>query len=380
MKIAITTPVTTNDDNKRTKIALFHSSFFGRGVARIRLNLAEGLLARGYDVDLVVANAKGEMRGSVPNGARVVDLEAPRLLAALPGFYRYIRSEQPNAIISAEDHVNSVALLARKLARSDVPISVSSHVLHSHTASKPRTSLDHWLRYAVRWTYPWATSVIAVSDGLGDDMAATTGLPRDMIRTVYNPVVSPSMLALAEADCPHPWLETPDISVVLAVGRLTVLKNFDKLIRAIAAIREIRPIRLLILGDGHMKDDLQSLIDMLELRDTVELCGYVENPFAYMRRASLLALCSEREGLPGVLIQAMGCGCPVVSTDCPHGPREILDHGTYGPLTPVGDVAALSQAIARTLDCPLPSETLRERAELFAVNRIIDTYREILSF
>lgn len=362
------------------RIALFLASFFGRGVARIRINLCEELLARGYQVDLVVANGTGALRDNVPAGVNLIDLKASRLIAALPGYLRYIRDVKPDAIISAQDHVNVVALIARRLARSDVPISVSVHNLHRLEASRSPASRGYWMQYFVRWTYPWATARVAVSSGLGDDMAETTGLPRDSITTVFNPVVTQTMLDQSRADCPHPWLEDGQPPVIIGVGQLTFQKDFETLIRAFDRVRKERDVRLMILGTGFREEALHQFTAEMGLDDVVKFTGYVDNPFVYMRRASLFVLSSIHEGLPGVLIQAMACGCPVVSTDCPHGPKEILRDGAYGPLVPIKDDAALARAMVATLDSPTPSEILETRARDFEIGHIVDQYAELLGF
>ncbi len=364
----------------KKRIALFLASFFGRGVARIRINLCEELLSRGYQVDLVVANGTGALRDNVPAGVNLIDLKASRLIAALPGYLRYIRDVKPDAIISAQDHVNIVALIAWRLARSDVPISVSVHNLHRLEASRSAISRGYWMQYFVRWIYPWATARVAVSSGLGDDMAETTGLPRDSITTVFNPVVTQTMLDQSRADCPHPWLEDGQPPVIIGVGQLTFQKDFETLIRAFDRVRKERDVRLMILGTGFREEALHQFTAEMGLDDVVKFTGYVDNPFVYMRRASLFVLSSIHEGLPGVLIQAMACGCPVVSTDCPHGPKEILRDGAYGPLVPIKDDTALARAMIATLDSPTPSEILETRSRDFEIGHIVDQYAELLGF
>lgn len=363
------------------RVALFLASFFGRGVARVRINLCDALLAEGYEVDLVVANGVGELRDSVPEGVNLIDLRASRLIMALPGFYRYIRDRRPAAIISAQDHVNVVALLARKLARSDVPISVSVHNLHTIEANRAWYRRGSWMKYFIRFTYPWATVRVSVSSGLGDVMAETTGLPRDTITTIFNPIVTPRMLENAGAPSPHPWFEDGGAPVILGVGRMTYQKDFSNLIHAVRQVRQTRDVRLMILGSGFLEDDLKSLVAELGMQDVVAIPGYVDNPFAYMSRADLYVLSSVHEGLPGTLIQAMACGCPVVSTDCPHGPREILDAGAYGPLVPIKDSEALAGAIIEALDAPKATpDQLRQRAMQFEASEILSQYRAHLGF
>lgn len=361
-------------------VALFMSSFFGRGVARVRLNMAEGLLARGYSVDLVVANGIGDLADLVPEGVRVFDLESPRLIRALPGFVRYLRDHSPRVVISAEDHVNLVALIARRLVGSRVPISVSCHVLHSLSVDAPLLSRRGWTRSLIRMLYPWATARIAVSTGMADEMAEHTGLPRQSIDVLYNAIVTPGMEVQAAAECPHPWLRAGEPPVVLGVGRLRPGKGFDVLLQAFTEVRRVQPLRLVVLGEGGQRERLLALANELGVADDFDLPGHVPNPYAYMSRASLFVLSSSFEGLPGVLIQALACGCPVVSTDCRHGPREILLDGEVGPLVPVGDAPAMQKAMKKILDAPPDRASLRDRGQRFEVGRILDEYSERLGF
>ena len=166
--------------------------------------------------------------------------------------------------------------------------------------------------------------------------------------------------------------------VLLAAGRFTGQKDYPNMIRAFAKVRAERPARLMILGEGKQRAELEALIAELGVADDVALPGFVDNPFMYMSRASLFVLASKWEGLPGVLIQAMACGCPVVSTDCPSGPREILEGGKYGPLVEVGDVQGLADAILRTLESSVPSAELKARAADFSLESICDEYLNLL--
>jgi glycosyltransferase involved in cell wall biosynthesis len=237
-----------------------------------------------------------------------------------------------------------------------------------------------YLPALLRRAYPMADAVVAVSDGVADHLARTTGLPRAAIRTIHNPVVGPDLPALAAEPVDHPWFRPGGPPVVLGVGRLVAQKDFPTLLRAFAAVRRRRPARLVILGEGTAaaRGALRSLAAELGCADDVDLLGFVANPFAYMARASAFALSSLHEGLPGVLIQAMACGCPVVSTDCPSGPAEILDGGRYGELVPVGDAEALGEVVLRALAAPPERDLLTARADLFSVDRAAARYEALL--
>jgi glycosyltransferase involved in cell wall biosynthesis len=230
------------------------------------------------------------------------------------------------------------------------------------------------LPWLARRFYPWADTVVAVSAGVADDLAECIGLSRARITVIPNPVVSDDLDALAGAAVEHPWLAPGQPPVLLAAGRLTAQKDFPTLLRAFARLVPRRDLRLVILGEGPDRAALMADIETLGLAERVDLPGFDDNPFRWMSRARLFLLSSAWEGLPGVLIQAMACGTPVVSTDCPSGPREVLDDGRFGPLVPVGNAQALAAAIEQTLDAPLPAAALQERAAQYRVAPVTRRY------
>jgi len=203
-----------------------------------------------------------------------------------------------------------------------------------------------------RTCYPWAARVVAVSRGAADDLARTSGFPREQIHVIYNPVITPSVVALARQKPGHPWLACPGPPVILGVGRLTRQKDFPTLLRAFAEVRRVRPARLIILGEGEERAALEALAGELGVANDVMLPGFITDAVTYMAASALFVLSSAWEGLPTVLIEALAAGTRVVSTDCPSGPREILQDGRLGALVPVGDVIALAEAMRQALDQP----------------------------
>jgi glycosyltransferase involved in cell wall biosynthesis len=230
----------------------------------------------------------------------------------------------------------------------------------------------------LRHFYPEADAIACVSRGVADDVARVTGMPRERIQTTYSPIVSRQLAGRTAGEAPHEWLEPGAPPLVLGVGKLKPQKRFDTLLRGFARLRAARSVRLVILGAGHERRSLLSLARSLGVADDVALPGFTRDPFAWMQRAAVFVLSSAWEGLPSVLIQAMACGCPVVSTDCPHGPAEILEGGVHGPLVPVGDHAALAHAIAQVLDQPPAAEGLRRRADAFGVTPVVDATLALL--
>lgn len=359
-------------------LAIFLPSLVGGGAERMMLNLARGMADAGMASDLVVANAEGPCRALVPPGCRLIDLGARRVLGALPGLVRYLRRRRPEALLAAMDHANMVALAARSLARVPTRICVSVRSNLSQEALHSPFVLGRLMPRLARLFYPRAEAVIAVSQGVADDLSALLGEGRARVLVIPNPVVTPELATLAAEPPDHPWLQPAGPPVILAAGRLVRQKDYPTLIRAFAALGVERGLRLLILGEGPDRVALEALIRKMGLAGRVELAGFRDNPFAYMARARLFVLSSAWEGLPGVLIQAMACGTPVVSTDCPSGPREVLVDGRYGSLVPVGSAQALAEAMAQTLDHPPQPGLLQARAADFAQGPVTRLYLEAM--
>lgn len=357
-------------------VAIYLPTLGGGGAERAMVTLANGLMERGVEVDLVLASAEGPYLADVRCGVRVVDLGASRVLASLPRLIRYVRARRPRAMLSALNHANVIAIIAREMARVPIRLVVSER--NSVSSDMNQVSLaKRALLLLMRWTYPRADGVLAVSHGVANDLAQAINLPRERITVVYNPVVTSALLDLATASCDHPWFSPGGPPIILGVGRLTAQKDFSCLIRAFAKVRAQHPCRLVILGEGELRADLELLADSLGMSADVALPGFSENPFAWMRRASLFVLSSRWEGLPNALIQAMACGTPVVSTNCPSGPSEILEDGRWGRLVSVGDVNAMASAMLEALnDSVHPNVT--DRAKDFNVSQAVDGYLSML--
>lgn len=341
------------------------------------LNLAHGLAGRGLSVDLVLARARGPYLAEVQEAIRLVDLGASRVLTSLPALVRYLRRERPAALLSALDYANVVALWARRLAGWPRRMAVNEQNTLSRSARQSARRRHRIMPLLARRFYPWAAYVIGNSQGVADDLRQLTGLPADRVKLLYNPIVTPELRQKARAPSSHPWFEAGQPPVVLAVGRLTRQKDFPALIRGFAQARLLRPARLVILGEGPDRAALAELVNELGLRDVVALPGFVDNPYPYMSRAGLFVLSSRWEGLPTVLVEALYCGAPVVATDCPSGPREILADGRHGRLVPVADVPALAAAIDAGLDGRTPRPT-EASWRPYALETVVDQYVDLL--
>lgn len=331
------------------RVALFLPNLVGGGAERVTVNLARGLLDAGRAVDLVLASHSGDYLDAVPAAVRRVDLGGRRTLASLPALARYLRRQRPDGLVAAMNHANLVAAWAAEVARYRGPVVL---VEHNELPSPGRSAWQRAFNLALRWTYPRAHRVVAVSEGVKRSLERNAAIPAERVEVIYNPVIAGGRLG---RDRPRPDALADDgVPVVLGVGRLTRQKNFANLLRAFARVRARKPARLVVLGEGEDRDALERLAGELGLTEDVDLPGFVPNAYDYMAHADLFALSSDWEGLPTVLIEALALGARIVATDCPSGPREILADGRYGRLVPVADPVALADAIDASLDAPSP--------------------------
>lgn len=356
------------------RIALFVSSFDAGGVQRVMINLANELTKQGYPVEMVAVTNRGPLEKTINPGVEIKNLDSKRVLFALKGLVRYFKSEQPHVFVSGQTHLNVIAALAHKIVGSGSKLIVVEHNHMSSVSKRGKNRVENLRPLWAKLFYRYASKIVAVSEDVATDLAELSGINRGKIRVVYNPVFDNKIFKLQDIPIKHPWFLDTSSPIVLGVGRLSAQKDFSSLILAIAEVNKIKPVRLLILGEGEEREKLEALVQMLALDQKVALPGYVENPFAYMKNADLFVLSSAWEGLPSVLIEAMACGTAVLSTDCPAGPREILEDGKYGNLVPVGDVHALAAGILESLANPRKPKDLIKRARHFLSSEAVNGY------
>lgn len=356
------------------KIALFMPTLDGGGAERVMLTLAAEFVRTGLSVDLVVSSARGALQDDVPAGVRVVDFAAPRLIRSVVPLAAYLRRERPESVLSAMVEANCVAVWARALSRTRPRLVLSEHSNLSLATAHEPARRKRWLPWFARWTYPHADAVLAVSEGVADDLAGAIGVPRGRIEVIYNPVVTPAMLAMSREPLDHPWFKPGQPPVVLGVGRLVAPKDFPTLIRAFAILRGRCQARLMILGEGTERQKLAALVEEIGIGEDVALPGFVQNPYKYMRRAAVFVLSSAWEGFGNVVAEALACGAQVVATDCPSGPAEILEGGRWGRLVPVGQPEVLASAIRDGLEQPTSTLDLDAALQRFAAAPVTMQY------
>ena len=338
-------------------IAIFIPSVHGGGAERAMIVFARELVRKGYRVDLVVTKFEGFLQEVVPDGVRVVDLDRPKTMAALPRLVRYLKEHQPRALYSTIMNANVVAALAARMAKVQTRVIIRES---NAPVSSPKNTLFRWVTYkAAPFAYRMSQGIIAVSEGVAEELSAMDHTLSEKVQVIPTPVISEEVLAQAEEPVDHPWFAHKEKPVVLSAGRLEGHKGFSVLLKAFKRMRARVDARLVVLGDGSRRHQLLQEVERLGLGRDVAFLGFKRNPFAFMKRADLFVLASEYEGLPNVIVQAMALGAPIVSTDCKTGPSEILCNGKYGRLVPVGDEVALAQAMQETLQEPRGEEASR---------------------
>jgi glycosyltransferase involved in cell wall biosynthesis len=357
------------------RLALLFATSGHSGVDRLVQNLVPELLEIGVAIDLLQVRGHGPALPAGLPGLRVVPLGVAHKVLTLLPLIRYLRSEPPAALLSANHPLNRNAVLARLLGRVGVPVTVRMGMAVSSKAGELGGAGDRLVRSMRRW-YPCAYRIVCPSRGVARDLLGITGLPEDAVRVLPSPVVGSDLHRLAAEDPGHHWLADRSVPTVLGVGELSPRKDFETLVRAFALVRAERRCRLILLGEGERRRALGELAESLGVGREVDLPGFVANPYAYMARAAVFVLASRREGFGAVLAEALATGTPVVSTDCPSGPAEILEGGRYGPLVPVGDPPAMARAIAAVLDDPLPAAVLRQAAAPYGVRESARRYLE----
>lgn len=363
-------------DRPTFSVAFFLKSLNAGGAEQVAVKLAVEMLRNGYVPIFVLVNSSvcpsGDLSSLLPSEIEVVNLCSGRTASSLIGLARLLRRRRPRALISFLSEPNLVAVCARRLAHVDTRIIISQHNTLSLELSNSRFG-----RLAHQFIAPMADRIVSVSRGVAEDMASCAGYRRDRIEIIPNPVVSRDLTELAAADVDHPFFNST-IPVFVGVGRLVPEKDFATLMRAFQHLRNKCTARLALIGDGPLRVALEEIAALMGVRDDVAFMGFRPNPYPFIKRAAALVLPSKHEGFGNVLVEALALGTSVVSTDCPHGPAEILDRGRFGLLVPVGDWKAMASAMWQVLHHPAPIGLSLERASSFTVAQITGRYMELI--
>lgn len=357
---------------RKQRVSILISNLMAGGAERVTLNLIDGLVQLGCEVQLVLFSAVGELLADVPEGIEVIDLACERAHRGAIPLARYLRHQVPDVLIGTEGHANIVAYFARLLAGVETRLVFTEHLA---LTGSPRNIRDRLYRLLASRIYRRVEAVVAVSGGVADSLVRGVGLPRESISVIYNPVLTEHFWETVAEPVEDPWFAPGGPPVILGVGRLVAQKDFPTLLKAFARVRQTHEARLMILGEGPDRRALEAQALELGLEGQVRLPGFVSKPASYMAHSSVFVLSSVREGLPTVLIEALAAGVPVVATNCESGPMEILDGGKLGRLVPVGAPEELGAAIIAALDdgkCSVEKAILTKYSPKEAARRYLE--------
>lgn len=358
-------------------IAIFLPSLGGGGAERVMLNFANELVDQGLKIDLVLVSANGPFLKDIDQRIRVIDLGCKRQLNSTFSLISYIRKNKPSAIFSALVTTNIIALTTKVFLRTKFKVIISERAVSSIALKHIGFPQRYILPKLIKLFYRRADAIIAVSNGVKEDLEKKFMIPGHLIKVIYNPVNYDEILLKKNKSIVHPVFRNSKEKIIISVGRLTKQKNFKLLISAFAAVNENISSTMIILGEGDLKKTLIQHAVKLRVEQKVHFLGFVDNPFAWMARADLFVLSSDYEGLPGSLLQAMVCGTKVVSTDCPSGPAEILQGGKWGRLVPVNDKNALTCAMINALKEKF-SPDVSKRANYFSIKKAMQSFNKLL--
>jgi len=369
----------TFKESCRGKLVAILISYSGQGGVEKVMNLvSRGFLEHGVRVDIIAPKMTGEHTASIPPGVKFIRFKTRHTYTSLLPLAGYLRKEKPDALLAVKHRAIVTAVLASRVSRfkgrlvGSIHTNISASLQHSSLMKKMA------YRWVMKFIYKRTDMITGVSQGVVGDILHLTGISPEKAAVVYNPVATSEIQRLGKRPVEHPWFCDGGPPVILGIGRLTKQKDFHTLIRSFSDVARTYPCRLIILGDGEDLHSLGNLAGSLGIGDLVDFPGFQKNPYCFLARSRLFVLSSRWEGFGVVLVEAMALGIPVVSTDCPSGPREILKDGLYGPLVPTESPSSLTQAIISVLKAPPKRELLQSASEIYAIDRISRRYLDIL--
>jgi len=356
------------------KVIILLPNLCGGGAERVYVYLANDWLLRGIAVEFILMERKGELLPLLGAGITVTELYSENIRSLILPLASHLKKTKPDVILASMWSLTSAAVISWVLSGKAGRLFLCDHEhLTRSYLTRHRVSAS-FLKNTIRFTYPLADGIIAVSQGVKEDLCALGKLPEKMVRVIYNPAatgVSPDRVSIDVGN--KLWGEGFKHNI-LAVGRLSEEKDYNTLIRAFALLPEALNAKLVILGDGPLREELHKFVTQLGLVEKISFPGFVRDTYPMYRSADLFVLSSLWEGFGNVIVEALECGVPVVSTRCPGGPAEILENGRYGRLVPVGDHVALAEAIVKSLEEEHNHADLKLRARDFSVKKISDQY------
>lgn len=357
------------------KIALYIPNLNTGGAEKVFVNLANSFCSKGYNVDILLTNEEGDFLKELNPKIKVIELSSKRVLLDFFKLSRYMKAEKPDVLMSALNHCNVLAALSSVVFNFNDKTFITIHSNLSETFKESGYFNSILTKLFMSLTFRYVSGAICVSQGVKKDFTSLFPQMEKKTTYIYNPFDIKLIEQKAKLPSSHPWLRKDrSFKTIISSGRLIKAKDFTTLIQAFALVKDSKNVRLIILGDGPLRNELQTLIEKLNLSSFVDLHGFVENPFALISKSNLFVSSSMREGFSNVILEAMICKTPIVATDCPSGPSEILEDGKWGRLVPINNPEKLANAILYTFNNMDSTPSYANRLEYFTTNIISDKY------
>jgi glycosyltransferase involved in cell wall biosynthesis len=356
------------------KITIVLPSLCGGGAERLHVNLANEWISQGFNVEFILLRKEGALLPMVEHKINVVGLDVDRIRSVILPFAAHLRKSRPDVVLVAMWPLTSAAVLGWLISGRIGKLFLSDHENLSASYVAQGRVKPSFLRSLIRFTYPLATGIIAVSRGVKRDLCELGKFTDNLVRVIYNPAALGVSSRRESMRIQQRLWGGVFKHHILSVGTLKAQKDHENLIRAFAILPAKLNAKLIILGEGSLRLELEALILQFGLKDKVSMIGFVVDPYPWFRSADLFVLSSRWEGFGNVIVEALECGVPVVSTDCPSGPAEILEKGRYGKLVPIQDPISLASAMEVSLNTIHDREELMKRAKDFSIEKISDEY------
>ena len=357
------------------RICFFAPNLAGGGAERVVSILAANFAKNGYRVDLVLANATGPYLSDIPSSVTVIDLKCKKMLFSLPKLVKYIRTYRPTLMFTSQMHSSTIAIWSAKLAGMQTRVFIRQPTMLMPNYQK-KTFTSKLKQQIFLKTAKKAEKIIVTSEAMSQEFKTLSGISEDRIKVIYNPVPIEAIREKSLEPIEHPWFKKGEPPVILAVGRLVAVKDFQTLIKAFSIVQNDMPVRLIIVGEGELRNELKQLIENLSIDDVVHMPGFCKNPYQYMKNARVFVLSSLWEGFPNGMIEAMACGVSIVATDCNGGTSEILEYGKWGELVPVANEMLMAKSIQKTLNSEYSSSP-SEKVDEFSLELIYENYKKL---
>lgn len=364
--------------DKVEDIALILGSLDGGGIQKAAIRLMQEFLSKNIKTTLIAVNSDGVMKKDIPIGCTFVDLGQGRVRFSLVKLVRYLKHNKPEVVISSQTHLNVLMILARIFAGYPKKLIVREHIVFNQEIFRDRRITEKIRPVLIRLFYPFADKVVVVSADSANSIYRYSRLNYE-IAVIQNGLDTDLVHKDASQPIVHRWLEDKNLKVVIGIGRLVTQKSFADLLKAFSLLEGIYNYRLIVLGTGPELEKLRSLSVKLHIQEIVDFPGFVENPFPFLARADVFVLSSKWEGFANVVIEALACGVPVVATNCPGGPSDLLINQSFGRIVSVGDVAAISSAIVELTEIDHDKRAIMQYAENFSVKKTAQQYIDLVN-